>query len=184
MGSQVALEFVRRYHQAPERSGLRVTRLLLHTPPYSFAAMTRFMKRQVRLASFPPLFWTLAAMQRHDVIFNHYKRIFIEGTGLIEEDNLMNRFNQRRAHPRTALQIGQDCLLHDYTDLLRELVVPTLVIVPERDVLVVLDQVEALEELMPRCHVEVIRGAGHGWTPAFVESQNRILERFAELTGG
>jgi pimeloyl-ACP methyl ester carboxylesterase len=184
MGSQVALEFVQRHSGAAPSTQrrFRVRRLLLHTPPYSFSAMTAFMRRQVRLASFQPLFWTLKAMQRNDVIFNRYKRLFIEGPGLIEEDNLMNALNQRRADARTALQIGQDCLVHDYTELLRSLDVPTLVIVPEKDVLVVVPEVKALERLMPHCRVEVIEGAGHGWTPAFVERQNAILSEFAELT--
>lgn len=177
LGASVALAYVERHRPA-------LTALLLHTPPYSPAAMTPFFRWQVRVATSGPLFAAASAIARSETISMLYRRLLVEGDGVVDANTMTNWRNQQRASPRAARDILRDIIRLDFTPLLRRLEVPTFALVADNDAFVRVEAVRRLETLMPAARVAVLREAGHGWTAAFIAAQNAVLEEWARSVVG
>jgi pimeloyl-ACP methyl ester carboxylesterase len=171
LGATVALEYASRW---PER----IARLVLHTPIYSPSTLRPAFKRQVRVFTSGPVFWSVDRLRRNRTVSDLYKRFLVEGPGVDPYDAEVNFNNQLRADGPAAREWLRDGITRDYREFLSDWRKPALVVVAADDRTVDVRAIRNLSDLMPQAEIRVIESAGHGWTPALIAAQVEAITGF------
>lgn len=178
MGASLALAYLAR--SAAARSSL--TRLVLHTPAYCPSVVRPVVRRTVALLTSPLAFHLARPLLDPPAVRTWFARRLFLAPATPPDDARLLEEDFRRASLDVLRGLTRDMLQVDFRPLLATISTPTLAIVSEADPFVVCQRVEDLATLMPHARVAVQRGLAHGWTPAAIAEQNRLLAEF--LSGG
>ena len=161
-----------------QRCGDRVGRLVLHTPLIAPALIRRLYRDQIRLLTLPPLWRCVVALSRNRTVSNLYKRFVIVEGEVDRRTAEVNFANQRRADPAAAREWLRDAVCRRGLDQLLETGPPTLVIMAAHDKVVDVQLLAQLVEPQEHIRVFVDSAQGHGWNPAAVQRQLRVMLEF------
>lgn len=81
------------------------------------------------------------------------------------------------------IQSAEATSMLDYTDLLHKIMVPTLIIVGDLDIVTPVDSAEILNKDIPGSVLKIMRGIGHLPNRERLEEFNTILEEFLDTIG-
>jgi pimeloyl-ACP methyl ester carboxylesterase len=173
LGSPIALAIQR---ARPLDTG----RLILHTPLVAPPLVRRRFHIQVgiMLAPFvyPGIVWLAHQRRMSDL----YKRFMVEGKDVDPVAATANFENQLLADPRAAREWLQDALRRDDLAQLRGSGNPTLILVAEHDRIVDVPRLEAALAGIPMVAFDVIRQAGHAWSPELSRRQRTLIAAFLD----
>jgi pimeloyl-ACP methyl ester carboxylesterase len=171
LGATVAIELAR-------INPRRVRQLVLHTPIYARAAISRSFKLQAALFLNRVVFGIGSRLARSRLLSDFYKRFFVEGPNVDPIDARVNFENQIRCTPRAAREWVHSALHEDYQDWLRGWEQPVLMVVAADDWILDHDRMQLLTESMQTAEVVIVPDAGHGWTEALVKAQAAAISGF------
>ena len=173
LGSPIALAVQR---ARPQDTG----RLILHTPLVAPALVRRLFHIQVgiMLAPFvyPGIVWLAHQRRMSDL----YKRFMVEGKDVDPVAAKANFENQLLADPRAAREWLHDALRRDDLAQIRGSGNPTLILVAEHDRIVDVPRLEAAMAGIPTVAFDVIRQAGHAWSPELSRRQRALIAAFLD----
>lgn len=173
LGCSVAMDVLRRL---PER----VDKLLLHTPLLAPSVVRRPFRIQVAALTAPGVFPVVAWLSRRRLVSDLYKRLVVEGPDVDPQAAEMNFRNQLRAHPRAAREWLRDGVSRDDLSVLARDGRRTLILVPDGDRIVDVDELCRLVRSLVGVEVAVVTDAGHGWTEEVVRRQLAVVLAFLE----
>lgn len=173
LGTPVAL--------AVERARPAATRrLVLHTPLVAPRLVRRSFHIQTSIMLAPVVYRGIVWLAHQRTMSDIYKRLMVEGAGVDRIAATVNFDNQVRADPRAAREWLRDALLRDDLAQVRGSGHPTLILVGEHDRIVNVRRLEAALAGVPTVAFDVIRQAGHGWSPELSRRQRAVIAAFLD----
>jgi pimeloyl-ACP methyl ester carboxylesterase len=109
-----------------------------------------------------------------------YKRVMVEGKNVDPVAAKANFDNQVRADPRAAREWLHDALRRDDLAQVRGSGRPTLILVAEHDRIVNVRRLQSAVSDAPDVSLDVIRQAGHAWSPELSRRQRALIAAFLD----
>ena len=125
---------------------------------------------------YPGIVWL--AHQR--AVSDIYKRLMVEGKDVDPINATANFDNQVRANPRAAREWLHDAMQRDDLAQVRGSGRPTLILVAEHDRIVNVRRLQKAVGGVPDMSFDVIRQAGHAWSPELSRRQRELLAAFLD----
>jgi pimeloyl-ACP methyl ester carboxylesterase len=173
LGSPIALAVQR---ARPQDTG----RLILHTPLVAPALVRRRFHMQVGFMLAPFIYPGIVWMSHQRSLSDIYKRFMVEGKNVDPVAARVNFENQLLADPRAAREWLHDVLRRDDLAQVRGSGNPTLILVAEHDRIVDVPRLEAAVAGIPAVAFDVIRQAGHAWSPELSRRQRALIAAFLD----
>ena len=173
LGTPVALAVER---ARPAATG----RLVLHTPLVAPQLVRRSFHLQTSFMLAPVVYTGIVWLAHQRRMSDLYKRLMVEGAGVDPIAAKVNFDNQVRANPRAAREWLRDALLRDDLAQVRGSGHPTLILVGEHDRIVNVRRLEAAVAGAPEVSFDVIRQAGHAWSPELSRRQRELIAAFLD----
>ncbi|HLH26216.1 MAG TPA: alpha/beta fold hydrolase [Chloroflexota bacterium] len=175
MGASLALAYLQ---VAPPAARAALTHVVLHTPAYCPAAIRPAFCWGVPLLTAGPVFAVVQRLLRRPDVLDWYVQRFVAGPDVPAADVRLLSEDLRRASLPVLAGLARDMVRADFRPLLQGCATPLLALVAENDPFVYPAVVARLATLMPAARVVVQRDVGHGWTPAAIAEQQRLLAEF------
>jgi pimeloyl-ACP methyl ester carboxylesterase len=173
LGSPVALAVQRARPHA-------IGRLILHTPLTSPALIRRRFHMQVGFMLAPMVYPGIVWLAHRRTTSDIYKRFMVEGKDVDPVAARANFENQLLANPRAAREWLHDALHRDDLAQVRGSGRPTLILVAEHDRIVNVPRLESAVAGAPGMSFDVIRQAGHAWSPELSRRQRALIAAFLD----
>ena len=173
LGTPVALAIQRARPQGTER-------LILHTPLVAPWLVRRAFQFQVGIMIAPVVFPGIVWLAHQRTVSDIYKRLMVEGKGVDPIAAKVNFDNQVLADPRAAREWLRDALQRNDLAQVRGSGRPTLILVAEHDRIVNVRRLEAAVAGAPDVSFDVIRQAGHAWSPELSRRQRALIAAFLD----
>jgi pimeloyl-ACP methyl ester carboxylesterase len=125
---------------------------------------------------YPGIVWLSHQRRMSDI----YKRFMVEGKDVDPVAAKANFENQLLANPRAAREWLHDALRRDDLAQIRGSGRPTLILVAEHDRIVDVPRLEAAVAGVPAVSFDVIRQAGHAWSPELSRRQRALIAAFLD----
>jgi pimeloyl-ACP methyl ester carboxylesterase len=173
LGTPVALAIQR---ARPEATG----RLILHTPLVAPWLVRRTFHLQVGFMLAPVVYPGIVWMAHQRTLSDIYKRLMVEGKNVDPVAAKVNFDNQLLADPRAAREWLHDALRrNDFAQVFGS-GHPTLILVAEQDRIVNVRRLESAVKGAPDVSFDVIRQAGHAWSPELSRRQRALIAAFLD----
>jgi pimeloyl-ACP methyl ester carboxylesterase len=173
LGTPVALAV----HRArPQATG----RVILHTPLVAPRLVRRAFHIQVGFMLAPIVYPAIVWLAHQRTMSDIYKRLMVEGQSVDPVAAKVNFDNQVLADPRAAREWLHDALQRDDLAQVRGSGRPTLILVAERDRIVNVRRLESAVASAPDVSFDVIRRAGHAWSPELSRRQRALIAAFLD----
>jgi pimeloyl-ACP methyl ester carboxylesterase len=173
LGTPVALAIQR---ARPEATG----RLILHTPLVAPWLVRRTFHLQVGFMLAPIVYPGIVWMAHQRTLSDIYKRLMVEGKNVDPVAAKVNFDNQLLADPRAAREWLHDALRrNDFAQVFGS-GHPTLILVAEQDRIVNVRRLESAVAGAPDVSFDVIRQAGHAWSPELSRRQRALIAAFLD----
>lgn len=173
LGTPIALAVQR---ARPEDAG----RLILHTPLVAPPLVRRRFHMQVGFMLAPFVYPGIVWMSHQRKLSDIYKRFMVEGKDVDPVAATVNFQNQLLADPRAAREWLRDVLRRDDLAQVRGSGNPTLILVAEHDRIVDVPRLEAAVAGISTVAIDVIRQAGHAWSPELSRRQRALIAAFLD----
>jgi pimeloyl-ACP methyl ester carboxylesterase len=173
LGSPVALAVQR---ARPQATG----RVILHTPLVAPWLVRRAFHMQVGLMLAPIVYPGIVWLAHQRTMSDIYKRLMVEGKDVDPAAAKANFDNQVLADPRAAREWLHDVLQRDDLAQVRGSGRPTLIVVAEHDRIVNVRRLESAIAGAPDVSFDVIRRAGHAWSPELSRRQRALIAAFLD----
>jgi pimeloyl-ACP methyl ester carboxylesterase len=173
LGTPVALAVQRARPEATER-------LILHTPLVSPWLVRRAFHMQVGVMLAPIVYPGIVWLAHQRTMSDIYKRLMVEGKNVDPIAAKANFDNQVLADPRAAREWLHDALRRDDLAQVRGSGRPTLILVAEHDRIVNVRRLESAISDAPDLSFDVIRQAGHAWSPELSRRQRVLIAAFLD----
>lgn len=173
LGTPVALAVERARQQSTGR-------VILHTPLVAPQLVRRFFKIQTGIMVAPVVYPGIVWLAHQRTMSDIYKRFMVEGKDVDPVAAKANFDNQIRANPRAAREWLRDALVRDDLAQVRGSEHPTLILVAEQDRIVNVPRLEAAVRHVPSVSFDVIRQAGHAWSPELSRRQRELIAAFLD----
>jgi pimeloyl-ACP methyl ester carboxylesterase len=173
LGTPVALAIQR---ARPQATG----RLILHTPLVAPWLVRRTFHLQVGFMLAPFVYPGIVWMAHQRTLSDIYKRVMVEGKNVDAVAAKVNFDNQLLANPRAAREWLHDALRrNDFAQVFGS-GHPTLILVAEHDRIVNVPRLESAVAGAPDVSFDVIRQAGHAWSPELSRRQRVLIAAFLD----
>jgi pimeloyl-ACP methyl ester carboxylesterase len=173
LGTPVALAIQR---ARPEATG----RLILHTPLVAPWLVRRTFHLQVGFMLAPIVYPGIVWMAHQRTLSDIYKRVMVEGKNVDPVAAKVNFDNQVLADPRAAREWLHDALRrNDFAQVFGS-GHPTLILVAEQDRIVNVPRLASAVAGAPDVSFDVIRQAGHAWSPELSRRQGALIAAFLD----
>ena len=173
LGTPVALAVQRASPRATER-------VILHTPLVAPRLVRRAFHLQVGVMLAPIVYPAIVWLAHQRTTSDIYKRLMVEGKNIDPVAAKANFDNQMLADPRAAREWLHDALRRDDLAQVRGSGRPTLILVAERDRIVNVRRLESAVASAPAVSFDVIRQAGHAWSPELSRRQRALIAAFLD----
>ena len=173
LGTPIALAIQR---ARPKTTG----RLILHTPLVSPALVRRLFHAQVNFMLAPFVYPGIVWLAHQRTTSDLYKRYMVEGKDVDPVAAKANFENQLLSDPRAAREWLHDALRRDDLAQVRGSGHQTLILVAEHDRIVNVPRLEAAMAGVPDVSLDVIRQAGHAWSPELSRRQRELIAAFLD----
>jgi pimeloyl-ACP methyl ester carboxylesterase len=173
LGSPIALAVQR---ARPQATG----RLVLHTPLVAPELIRRMFHIQVGIMLAPFVYPGIVWLAHQRTTSDIYKRFMVEGKDVDPIAATANFENQLLADPRAAREWLSDVLRRQDLAQVRGSGSPTLILVAEHDRIVNVPRLEAAVAGIPNVSFDVIRQAGHAWSPELSRRQRTLIAAFLD----
>ena len=173
LGSPVALAVQRARPHATQR-------LILHTPLVAPRLIRRGFHVQVGFMLAPIVYPAIVWLGHQRTTSDIYKRFMVEGKDVDPVAAKANFDNQMLANPRAAREWLHDVLHRDDLAQVRGSGHPTLILVAEHDRIVNVPRLEAAVAGVSGMSFDVIRQAGHAWSPELSRRQREMIAAFLD----
>jgi pimeloyl-ACP methyl ester carboxylesterase len=173
LGTPVALALQR---ARPEATG----RLILHTPLVAPSLIRRRFHMQVGFMLAPVVYPGIVWLGHQRTMSDLYKRFMVEGKDVDPAAANANFENQLLANARAAREWLHDALRRDDLAQVRGSGRPTLILVAERDRIVNVPRLETAVNGINDISFDVIRQAGHAWSPELSRRQRALIAAFLD----
>ncbi|MGA7989703.1 MAG: alpha/beta hydrolase [Candidatus Dormiibacterota bacterium] len=173
LGTPVALALQR---ARPAATG----RIILHTPLVAPSLIRRGFHLQVGFMLAPIVYPGIVWLGHQRTMSDIYKRFMVEGKDVDLEAARANFENQLLAHPRAAREWLRDALRRDDLAQVRGSGRPTLILVAEHDRIVNVPRLETAVAGVRDISFDVIRRAGHAWSPELSRRQRALIAAFLD----
>jgi pimeloyl-ACP methyl ester carboxylesterase len=173
LGTPIALAIER---ARPKATG----RLILHTPLVSPALVRRLFHAQVAFMLAPFVYPGIVWLAHQRTTSDLYKRFMVEGKDVDPVAAQANFDNQLLSDPRAAREWLHDALQRDDLAQVRGSGHATLILVAEHDRIVNVPRLEAAMAGVPDVSMDVIRQAGHAWSPELSRRQRELIAAFLD----
>ena len=173
LGSPVALAVQRARPQETQR-------VILHTPLVAPALVRRRFHLQVGFMLAPLVYPGIVWLSHQRRMSDIYKRFMVEGKDVDPVAAKANFENQLLANPRAAREWLHDALRRHDLAQIRGSGRPTLILVAEHDRIVDVPRLEAAVAGVPAVSFDVIRQAGHAWSPELSRRQRALIAAFLD----
>jgi pimeloyl-ACP methyl ester carboxylesterase len=173
LGTPVALAVQR---ARPQATG----RVILHTPLTSPALIRRRFHLQVGFMLAPVVYPGIVWLAHRRTTSDIYKRFMVEGKDVDPVAAKANFENQLLANPRAAREWLHDALHRDDLAQVRGSGHPTLILVAEHDRIVNVPRLESAVAGVTGMSFDVIRQAGHAWSPELSRRQRALIAAFLD----
>ncbi len=173
LGTPVALAVQR---ARPQATG----RLILHTPLVAPWLIRRAFHIQVGFMLAPVVYPGIVWLAHQRTTSDLYKRLMVEGKNVDPVAANVNFDNQVLADPRAAREWLHDALQRDDLAQVRGSGRPTLILVAEHDRIVNVRRLESAIAGAPDVSFDVIRRAGHAWSPELSRRQRALIAAFLD----
>lgn len=155
-------------------------RMILHTPLVAPSLIRRGFHLQVGFMLAPIVYPGIVWLGHQRTMSDIYKRFMVEGKDVDPEAARANFENQLRAHPRAAREWLRDALRRDDLAQVRGSGRPTLILVAEHDRIVNVPRLETAVAGFHDISFDVIRRAGHAWSPELSRRQRALIAAFLD----
>ncbi len=173
LGTPVALALQR---ARPAATG----RLILHTPLVAPALIRRRFHLQVGFMLAPVVYPGIVWLAHQRTMSDIYKRFMVEGKDVDPASAQANFDNQLLADPRASREWLHDALRRDDLAQVRGSGRPTLILVAEHDRIVNVPRLESAVAGIDGISCDVIRQAGHAWSPELSRRQRALIAAFLD----
>ena len=173
LGTPVALAIQRARPEATER-------LILHTPLVAPWLVRRAFHIQVGFMLAPVVYPGITWLAHQRTMSDIYKRLMVEGKNVDPVAATANFDNQVLADPRAAREWLHDALRRDDLAQVRGSGRPTLILVAEHDRIVNVRRLRSAVSDAPDVSFDVIRQAGHAWSPELSRRQRALIAAFLD----
>ncbi len=173
LGTPVALAVQRARPQATQR-------VILHTPLVAPSLIRRRFHLQVGFMLAPGVYPGIVWLGHNRVASDIYKRFMVEGKDVDPVAAKANFDNQLLANPRAAREWLNDVLHRDDLAQVRGSGHSTLILVAEHDRIVNVPRLEVAVSGVPGMSFDVIRQAGHAWSPELSRRQRELIAAFLD----
>jgi pimeloyl-ACP methyl ester carboxylesterase len=173
LGTPVALALQR---ARPAATG----RVILHTPLVAPSLVRRGFHLQVGFMLAPIVYPAIVWLGHQRTMSDIYKRFMVEGKDVDPEAAKANFENQLLANPRAAREWLHDALRRDDLAQVRGSGRPTLILVAEHDRIVNVPRLETAVTGAEDVSFDVIRQAGHAWSPELSRRQRALIAAFLD----
>ena len=173
LGTPVALAIERARPQATER-------LILHTPLVAPWLIRRAFHLQVDIMLAPFVYPGIVWLAHQRTMSDIYKRLMVEGKNVDPVAAKANFDNQILADPRAAREWLHDVLQRNDLAQVRGSGHPTLILVAEHDRIVNVRRLRSALAGAPDVAFDVIRQAGHAWSPELSRRQRALIAAFLD----
>ena len=173
LGTPVALAVQRARPQATQR-------LILHTPLVAPSLIRRRFHLQVGFMLAPVIYPGIVWLGHNRMASDIYKRFMVEGKDVDPVAAKANFDNQLLANPRAAREWLHDVLHRDDLAQVRGSGHSTLILVAEHDRIVNVPRLEVAVTGVPGMSFDVIRQAGHAWSPELSRRQRELIAAFLD----
>ncbi len=173
LGTPVALAVQRARPQATER-------LILHTPLVAPWLVRRSFHIQVGFMLAPIVYPGIVWLAHQRTMSDIYKRLMVEGKAVDPVAAKVNFDNQVLADPRAAREWLHDALQRNDLAQVRGSGRPTLILVAEHDRIVNVRRLGSAVADAPDVSFDVIRRAGHAWSPELSRRQRVLIAAFLD----
>jgi pimeloyl-ACP methyl ester carboxylesterase len=173
LGTPVALAV----HRArPQATG----RVILHTPLVAPWLVRRAFHIQVGFMLAPVVYPGITWLAHQRTMSDIYKRLMVEGKNVDPVAAKINFDNQVLAVPRAAREWLHDAMQRDDLAQIRGSGRPTLILVAENDRIVNVRRLQSAIAGAPDVSFDVIRQAGHAWSPELSRRQRALITAFLD----
>lgn len=173
LGTPVALAVQRARPQATKR-------LILHTPLVAPWLVRRAFHIQVGFMLAPVVYPGITWLAHQRTMSDIYKRLMVEGKNVDPVAAKANFDNQVLADPRAAREWLRDAIRRDDLAQVRGSGRPTLILVAEHDRIVNVRRLQSAVSDAPDLSFDVIRQAGHAWSPELSRRQRALIAAFLD----
>ena len=173
LGTPVALAVQR---ARPQATG----RVILHTPLVAPWLVRRAFHIQVGFMLAPVVYPGIVWLAHQRTTSDIYKRLMVEGKNVDPVAAKANFDNQVLADPRAAREWLHDALQRDDLAQVRGSGHPILILVAERDRIVNVRRLKKAVADAPDVSFDVIRQAGHAWSPELSRRQRLLIAAFLD----
>ncbi|MFI5285301.1 MAG: alpha/beta fold hydrolase [Candidatus Dormibacteria bacterium] len=173
LGTPIALAVARARPQAIER-------LILHTPLVAPWLIRRAFHLQVDFMLAPFVYPGIVWLAHQRTMSDIYKRLMVEGKNVDPVAATANFDNQLLADPRAAREWLRDALQRNDLAQVRSSGHPTLILVAEHDRIVNVRRLQSALSGAPDVSFDVIRQAGHAWSPELSRRQRALIAAFLD----
>jgi pimeloyl-ACP methyl ester carboxylesterase len=173
LGTPVALAVQR---ARPQATG----RVILHTPLVAPWLVRRAFHIQVGFMLAPVVYPGIVWLAHQRTTSDIYKRLMVEGKNVDPVAAKANFDNQVLADPRAAREWLHDALQRDDLAQVRGSGHPTLILVAEKDRIVNVRRLKKAVADAPDVSFDVIRQAGHAWSPELSRRQRLLIAAFLD----
>jgi pimeloyl-ACP methyl ester carboxylesterase len=173
LGTPVALAVQR---ARPHATG----RVILHTPLVAPWLVRRSFHIQVGFMLAPVVYPVIVWLAHQRPMSDLYKRVMVEGRGADPIAAKVNFDNQVLADPRAAREWLHDALHRNDLAQVRGSGRPTLILVAEHDRIVKVRRLGSAVADAPDVSFDVIRQAGHAWSPELSRRQRALIAAFLD----
>ena len=154
--------------------------MILHTPLVAPRLIRRSFHLQVGIMLAPVVYPGIVWLGHQRTMSDIYKRFMVEGKDVDPEAAKANFENQLLANPRAAREWLHDALRRDDLAQVRGSGHPTLILVAEHDRIVNVPRLEAAVAGIHDISFDVIRQAGHAWSPELSRRQRALIAAFLD----
>ncbi|MHB8489048.1 MAG: alpha/beta fold hydrolase [Candidatus Dormibacteria bacterium] len=173
LGTPIALAVQR---ARPQATG----RVILHTPLVAPWLVRRAFHIQVGFMLAPIVYPAIVWLAHQRPVSDMYKRLMVEGTNVDADAAKANFDNQVLADPRAAREWLHDAMRRDDLAQVRGSGRPTLILVAEHDRIVNVRRLRSAIAGAPDVSFDVIRQAGHAWSPELSRRQRALIAAFLD----
>ena len=173
LGTPVALAVQRARPHATRR-------VILHTPLVAPWLVRRSFHIQVGFMLAPVVYPGIVWLAHRRTMSDLYKRLMVEGRGADPIAAKVNFDNQVIADPRAAREWLHDALHRNDLAQVRGSGRPTLILVAEHDRIVNVHRLGSAVADAPDVSFDVIRQAGHAWSPELSRRQRVLIAAFLD----
>jgi pimeloyl-ACP methyl ester carboxylesterase len=155
-------------------------RVILHTPLVAPQLVRRAFHVQVGFMLAPIVYPGIVWLAHQRTMSDIYKRLMVEGKDVDPAAAKVNFDNQVLADPRAAREWLRDALRRDDLAQVRGSGRPTLILVAEHDRIVNVRRLKSAIAGAPDVSFDVIRQAGHAWSPELSRRQRALIAAFLD----